>query len=227
MCVPTAFCLLVVWCSRLAPAARLDDRPESVGVKMTDLLAEADRRINADIRVVEQVYQRNVEVPIPPQAPAAKKVAFMFMVGDKIHQAALWRTFFMDESAAGNFAVYIHRYLDTNETQDGLWQGTGAQVTFVERVQSNWGQLAGVEVALFRAALQDPENTHFVLLSEGHVPFKSFGYVYAYITARSKSRICINEPSDGFSPISDQVTGTCVYRDQLQSVQFRTLTSTG
>lgn len=187
-------------------------------------LAKAKQRIADDIKVISDVEAQYNGLAIPPMSGSESKVAFLFMVKDKIHQQLVWKAFFSDPQAAGKWNVYVHRYIPSSEKQPDLWkdfvdQGQGT-VVFIPRVKTNWGQLAGVEVALFRAALQNPENHYFVLLSEGHVPFKSFGYVHDYIMAKQTSRICINKPEDHLSVIVDGVMSVCSYRDQLQSVEF-------
>lgn len=62
-----------------------------------------------------------------------------------------------------------------------------------------------------------------MLLSEGHVPFKSFGYVYDYLTRKGdESKICFNEPEDKLDLLVNELTHTCHYRDSLQRVEVKT-----
>jgi hypothetical protein len=56
-------------------------------------------------------------------------------------------------------------------------------------LQVAWGEPTMVEAErmLFAAALEDPANQRFVLLSDSCVPLYNFSYIYTYLMASTKS----------------------------------------
>ncbi|CAN6452692.1 unnamed protein product [Victoria cruziana] len=61
----------------------------------------------------------------------------------------------------------------------------------------DWGQISMVdaEKRLLASALQDPDNQHFVLLSDSCVPLHNFDYIYRYLIHTNISFIdCFEDP---------------------------------
>lgn len=56
-------------------------------------------------------------------------------------------------------------------------------------IQVGWGESSMIEAErlLFAAALEDPANQRFVLLSDSCVPLYNFSYIYSYLMASSRS----------------------------------------
>jgi hypothetical protein len=56
-------------------------------------------------------------------------------------------------------------------------------------IQVGWGEATMIEAErlLLSAALQDPLNLRFLLLSDSCIPLYNFGYVYNYVMSSHKS----------------------------------------
>eukprot|EP00930_Biecheleria_cincta_P096825 TRINITY_DN88607_c0_g1_i1.p1 TRINITY_DN88607_c0_g1~~TRINITY_DN88607_c0_g1_i1.p1 ORF type:complete len:537 (+),score=95.73 TRINITY_DN88607_c0_g1_i1:96-1706(+) len=178
-----------------------------------------------DAMVMQTVRRTFSETLLNRQVPGGTKmkVGFLFMAKDHIDQHALWQQFFQS-AEPDQFSLFIHQYAPNSEKAAqarNLWSLFNA--TFIPTVKTGWGQLAGVEYALFWEALRDPAVGQFVLLSEGHVPFKSFGYVYDYLTRKGdESKICFNKPESKLNLMVNELTKSCHYRDSLQHVEVET-----
>lgn len=105
-----------------------------------------------------------------------RKVAFMFLTPGALPFEELWDKFFQGHE--GRFSVYVHaskdrplhfsRYFINREVHS-------------EKV--DWGKISMVDAErrLLTYALKDPENQHFVLLSDSCIPLRDFDYVYNYL----------------------------------------------
>ena len=60
-------------------------------------------------------------------------------------------------------------------------------------VRTKWGDrsLIYAEGELYDEALEDKNNTVFVLLSETHIPIKSFDEAYEELMTRCSKKICL------------------------------------
>jgi len=67
----------------------------------------------------------------------------------------------------------------------------------IGHVLVDWGGFGMVhaEKKLFHAALQDPANQRFVLVSDSCIPIRSFDFVYSYLNAANKSFITSHDSS--------------------------------
>lgn len=104
------------------------------------------------------------------------KIAFMFLSPGSLAFERLWDKFFQGHE--GRFSVYIHaskvkpihisRYFQDREIRSD---------------KVDWGKISMVdaEKRLLGNALKDPDNQHFVLLSDSCVPLRDFDYVYNYL----------------------------------------------
>nr|GMD06956.1 glycosyltransferase BC10-like isoform X1 [Ipomoea batatas] len=116
------------------------------------------------------------------------KVAFLFLARRNLPLDFLWRSFFQNADSA-NFSIYIH-----SEPGFAFDKSTTSSPFFYNRQLKNsikvaWGQSSMIEAErlLLNAALEDPANQRFVLLSESCVPLYNFSYVYAYLMASPRS----------------------------------------
>lgn len=115
------------------------------------------------------------------------KIAFLFLIYDKIEQEELWYTFFnSDHSNADKYSIYIHYKTDT-------------PLKYFEQYKLNnctdtqWGHISIVNAQnlLLETALKDLNNQHFVFCSGACIPVKSFSYIYTYLKANeSYFNIC-------------------------------------
>ncbi|KAJ8599538.1 hypothetical protein CTAYLR_007121 [Chrysophaeum taylorii] len=130
--------------------------------------------------MILRVFRRS---PPPPKAvvrrrPAGGKLAFMFLVRTKIPTTPIWEAFFSEASEEA-YAIYTHPR--PGRRLEGIFAGT----EIANRTRVAWGAItvARAEMLLVRAAMQDPRNERFLLLSESCVPLHPFWCVYAFATS--------------------------------------------
>nr|GEV17523.1 glycosyl transferase, family 14 [Tanacetum cinerariifolium] len=128
-----------------------------------------------DDEIASRVVIKNI-MNIPSIQSKNPKIAFMFLSRGSLPFEKLWEKFF--EGHEGRFSVHIHasrekpvhssRYFINREIRSG---------------KVDWGKISMVdaEKRLLANALKDPDNRHFVLLSDSCVPLRDFDYVYNYL----------------------------------------------
>ncbi|KAA8520128.1 hypothetical protein F0562_014384 [Nyssa sinensis] len=116
------------------------------------------------------------------------KIAFLFLARRNLPLDFLWGSFFENADVA-NFSIYIH-----SEPGFVFDESTTRSVFFYNRQLSNsikvaWGEssLIQAERLLLGAALDDPANRRFVLLSDSCVPLYNFSYIYNYLMSSPRS----------------------------------------
>jgi len=116
------------------------------------------------------------------------KVAFLFLLTDTVEQPVVWDTFFRGADPL-HFSVCVHRSKPASSL--GSFQSLPNTVE-VSYTASEWCALMGVQVAVLREALRDPDNHQFVFVSHNAVPLKSFDYIYHDLVVHSvqKSKFC-------------------------------------
>ncbi|KAL6840489.1 hypothetical protein ACP4OV_030299 [Aristida adscensionis] len=124
----------------------------------------------------------------PSPAPGPAKVAFLFLVRAGVPLDFLWDAFFSN-AEEGRFSVYVHSapgfVLDRTTTGSPHFYGR----QLAKSVKVAWGEATMIEAErmLFAAALEDPSNQRFVLLSDSCVPLYNFSSIYSYLMASPKS----------------------------------------
>ncbi|KAI4335381.1 hypothetical protein L6164_014028 [Bauhinia variegata] len=118
------------------------------------------------------------------------KIAFMFLTPGSLPFEKLWDKFFQGHE--GKFSVYVH----ASKTKP-----VHVSRYFVNRdIHSDqvvWGKISMVDAErrLLAHALQDPDNQHFVLLSDSCVPLYNFDYIYSYLMYTNISFVdCFKDP---------------------------------
>ena len=120
-----------------------------------------------------------------------KKIALCFLIYEEIYHEELWYKW-LNNIDKNKYNIYIHyknnkplKYFDKYKIK--------------EHIETCWGCIGIVlaQNAILREALKDPENQHFVFLSDSCVPFKNFNYVYNYLDI-SKSYFNISPDSQVF-----------------------------
>lgn len=118
-----------------------------------------------------------------------KKIAFCFLIYDKINHESLWNSFFKNIDK-NKYTIYIHyknnknlRYFDTyklsnNKTIPTKWCGSS---------------LVEAQLILLKEAIKDPNNHHFIFVSNSCIPVKSFDYIYNYLDT-TKSYFNMTQP---------------------------------
>lgn len=116
------------------------------------------------------------------------KIAFLFLVRQNIPLDFLWGAFFQNGDVS-NFSIYVHStpgfLLDESTTRSHFFYGRQLS----NSIQVLWGESSMIQAErlLLSAALEDPANQRFVLLSDSCVPLYNFSYVYNYIMVSPKS----------------------------------------
>ncbi|XP_022730092.1 uncharacterized protein LOC111285109 isoform X1 [Durio zibethinus] len=181
---------------------------------LTNWLPPAPARELTDEEIISWVVFRDI-LNTPPVQSKNSKIAFMFLTPSSLPFEKLWDMFFrwcryelsydwtygeIDkghfhntcQGHEGKFSVYVHaskekpvhvsRYFLNREIRSG---------------EVLWGKISMVDAErrLLAHALKDPENQHFVLLSESCVPLHNFDYVYNYLMHANVSFVdCFVDP---------------------------------
>ncbi|XP_043808520.1 glycosyltransferase BC10 isoform X3 [Manihot esculenta] len=116
------------------------------------------------------------------------KIAFLFLVRKDLPLDFLWATFF-ENAQVSNFSIFIHSApgfeFDESTTRSHFFYGRQLK----NSIQVIWGESSMIEAErlLLSAALEDPANQRFVLLSDSCVPLYNFSYIYSYLMASPRS----------------------------------------
>lgn len=127
-------------------------------------------------------FSREVVFSGPP------KIAFLFLVRRGLPLDFLWGSFF-ENADMGNFSIYVHSEpgfeFDESTTRSRFFYGRQLK----NSIQVIWGESSMIEAErlLLDAALEDPANQRFVLLSDSCVPLYNFSYIYSYLMASPRS----------------------------------------
>ena len=125
------------------------------------------------------------------------KIALCFLIYEEIYHEELWYKW-LNNIDKNKYNIYIHyknnkplKYFDKYKIK--------------ENIDTCWGCIGIVlaQNAILREALKDPDNQHFIWLSDSCIPFKNFNYVYNYLDV-SKSYFNIAPDSQVF-PRADAV----------------------
>ncbi|XP_021719735.1 uncharacterized protein LOC110687397 [Chenopodium quinoa] len=116
------------------------------------------------------------------------KFAFLFLTRRHLPLDFLWGSFF-EEADATSYSIYIHSepgfVFDESTTRSPMFYGRQLS----NSIQVAWGESSMIEAErlLLNAALEDPANQRFVLLSDSCVPLYNFSYIYHYVMKSPKS----------------------------------------
>jgi hypothetical protein len=114
-------------------------------------------------------------------------VAFLFLTRGEVNQPRIWREYLTE--AGIHAKVYAH-----SKHPEGLGADSFLRERQVSgRVPTEWGTISLVQatLAMIRAALEDPDVTHFVLASESCVPIKPFSALSRSIRLDARSRLAM------------------------------------
>lgn len=113
-----------------------------------------------------------------------KKIAFCFLIYDKINNLDLWEKFF-ENVDHDKYNIYIH-YKSNNDL------GSFNRYKLSNCIDTKWADKSLVKASnlLFTTAFKkDSNNYKFILLSNSCIPLKSFNYVYDFLTNDSKGHL--------------------------------------
>ncbi|KAJ0780465.1 putative glycosyl transferase, family 14 [Helianthus annuus] len=132
-------------------------------------------RVLSDDEIASSVVINNI-LNTPPIESKNPKIAFMFLSVGSLPFEKLWGKFFQGHE--GRFSIYIHASRDKPVHTSPYFVNREIHSDKVE-----WGTVSMVdaEKRLLANALKDPDNQHFVLLSDSCVPLRDFDYVYDYL----------------------------------------------
>jgi hypothetical protein len=105
-----------------------------------------------------------------------KKLAFLFLIYDKINYEEIWKKFF-NKADKSKYNIYIH-YKDNIELK------YFEEYKLNNCIPTKWGDfsLVNAQLLLLKTALNDIENYKFIYVSNSCIPLKSFNYVYNQLT---------------------------------------------
>ncbi|XP_075663802.1 glycosyltransferase BC10-like [Castanea sativa] len=116
------------------------------------------------------------------------KIAFLFLARRNLPLDFLWDSF-LENADVANFSIYVH-----SAPGFAFNESTSRSTFFRDRqlknsIQVGWGESSMIQAErlLFDAALEDPANQRFILLSDSCVPLYNFSYIYNYVMASPKS----------------------------------------
>ncbi|XP_048490432.1 glycosyltransferase BC10 isoform X2 [Beta vulgaris subsp. vulgaris] len=116
------------------------------------------------------------------------KIAFLYLTRRHLPLDFLWGSFF-EGADASSYSIYIHSepgfVFDESTTRSPIF--FGRQLS--NSIEVAWGQSSMIEAErlLLDAALDDPANQRFVLLSDSCVPLYNFSYIYHYVMESPRS----------------------------------------
>ncbi|KAL6331969.1 hypothetical protein AAG906_020322 [Vitis piasezkii] len=141
----------------------------------TDWLPPIPAREYTDAEIASRVVIKEI-LSMPPTQSRNPKLAFMFLTRGSLPFEMLWDKFFHGHE--GRFSVYVHA---SKERPIHVSRYFVNQDIHSEKVI--WGKISMVdaEKRLLAHALKDPDNQHFVLLSDSCVPLYKFDHVYNYL----------------------------------------------
>ncbi|TQE03621.1 hypothetical protein C1H46_010752 [Malus baccata] len=156
---------------------------------ISDWLPPAPARQFTDDEIASRVVIRDI-LSAPPIQSKNPKIAFMFLTPSALPFEKLWDKFLHGHE--GKFSIYVHA---SKERAIHL-----SRYFFNREIRSDpviWGKISMVDAErrLLANALQDPDNQHFVLLSESCVPLYTFDHIYDYLMNTNISYVdCFEDP---------------------------------
>lgn len=149
----------------------------------TDWLPSYSRRELTDEELASQVVVEEF-LRTPLQPTENPKIAFMFLTPGLLPFEMLWDKFFSGHE--GKFSVYVHA-----SNQKPVHQSKYFIDRDINSDKVGWGQVSMIDAErrLLGNALKDPDNHHFVLLSDSCIPLHRFEYVYNYLMYTNVSYI--------------------------------------
>ncbi|XP_031275496.1 glycosyltransferase BC10-like [Pistacia vera] len=191
----------------------------SRGCALTDWLPPVPVRELTDEEIASRVVIRDI-LNTPPVRSKNSKIAFLFLTPGPLPFEMLWDKFFHGHE--GRFSVYVHASRD---------KPVHFSRYFINReIRSDqvvWGRISMVDAErrLLANALKDPDNQHFVLLSDSCVPLHDFDYVYNYLMYSNMSFIdCFEDPGPhGNGRYSEHMLPEVEIKDFRKGAQWFTM----
>jgi hypothetical protein len=125
--------------------------------------------------------------------PITQKVAFCFLVYDKVVHGKAWLDFFkQDNLPVKSYSVYSHMKTVTEASQPWLIENR------IRTIKTGWCEesLVWAWVNMLKEALKDPLNQYFTILSGECIPLYGFWDTIKKITSSDKSRLNIDKNAE-------------------------------
>ncbi|XP_009137561.1 glycosyltransferase BC10 [Brassica rapa] len=164
----SVFSMLLI-CTRMSP------RHSNNSSKALSSWLPVHVRKHTDEEVAARAVVRDI-LKTPPVVTENSKIAFLFLTPGTLPFEKLWDEFFTGHE--GKFSIYIH---PSKERPVHISSHFSDREIHSDEV--TWGRISMVdaEKRLLVSALEDPDNQHFVLLSESCIPLHTFDYTYRYL----------------------------------------------
>lgn len=113
------------------------------------------------------------------------KIAFMFLLYDKIQHQKLWEDFFSGDPLREKYSIYSHPKVINEKTPQWIIDNC------VRTVKTDWcsENLVKALCQMLKKALKDKNNTHFAFLSGTCIPLYDFQKTYKKIVKEKKTRM--------------------------------------
>jgi hypothetical protein len=150
-------------------------------------LADLLPKPNLDLLEPPGSFVNSPPVPYPDGPP---KLALLMVAQGDIHHGGLWKTWMRNGEADGfKVRMYIHTgMMDMQDFTPSL-----RQYVVPEKVQTARCDIYDALLLLINHALQDPEVTHMMVLSDDSIPVQPVRRIYAELQAKPQSRLCADE----------------------------------
>ncbi|KAI3955516.1 hypothetical protein MKW98_028461 [Papaver atlanticum] len=192
-----------------------------VGCKsMSEWLPLTPTREYSDAEIAARGVIRDI-LQTPPIHTETPKIAFMFLTPGTLPLEKLWDKFF--DGHEGRFSVYVHA---SEEKPVHLSRYFVNRDIHSEKVVWGTNSMVDAERRLLGLAFQDPDNQHFVLLSDSCIPLHNFDYVYNYLMDTNVSFIDSYEdhgPHGSAGRYSEPMLPEIEYKDFKKGSQWFTM----
>eukprot|EP00271_Cylindrocystis_brebissonii_P004238 TRINITY_DN15877_c0_g2_i1.p1 TRINITY_DN15877_c0_g2~~TRINITY_DN15877_c0_g2_i1.p1 ORF type:complete len:368 (-),score=16.13 TRINITY_DN15877_c0_g2_i1:635-1738(-) len=161
------------------------------------LTGEVERQPPWDTGELDQVDKelfKKALATVPPDVPTGhEKIAFMFLVRGPVPLESLWERFF--EGNEKRYSVYLHASTPGFKCDTVLRNGSVFRGRQIPSVPIMWGgpNMVRAERRLLAAALADPYNRRFILMSEACIPLFNFTHIHDYLFAANNSYVTSHE----------------------------------
>ncbi|KAM7268318.1 hypothetical protein ACFE04_010484 [Oxalis oulophora] len=187
---------------------------------LSDWLPPSAARELTDEEIASRVIIRDI-LNAPPAKVKNPKLAFMFLTPGSLPFEKLWDQFFQGHE--GQFSIYVHSSRDRPVHMSPYFANRD-----IRSDQVVWGKISMVDAErrLLANALQDPDNQHFVLLSDSCVPLHPFDYIYNYLMFTNISYVdCFEDPGPhGNGRYSGHMLPEVAKKDFRKGAQWFTVT---
>lgn len=133
---------------------------------------------HSTIQQSEVIHKSNVPVV---EGSLTKKIAYCFLIKDKINQIELWENFFQGSDERCN--IYIHA-----KYPDKVKQKWTKQYLIEDHAETGWGDIYDALCLMYKRVLKNGDYKA-IFVTESHIPVKNFDHIYSYVTSHNKSHV--------------------------------------